>query len=82
MPISANSFSILVPEFLKVKNCGGWKRENSAKISLRQCKNGGKYGKSGKKRRLEKRKKKVENSNCGGAPDTGKNQIKAGKITI
>ena len=41
-----------------------------------------KYGKSGKKRRLEKRKKKVENSNCGGAPDTGKNQIKAGKITI
>ena len=45
-------------------------------------KNGGKYGKSGKKRRLEKRKKKVENSSCGGVLNTGENQIKAGKITI
>ena len=39
---------------------------------------------TGKKIRDEmlKRKKKVENSSCGGALDTGKNQIKAGKITI
>ena len=34
------------------------------------------------KEETRKKKEKVENSSCGGALDTGKNQIKAGKITI
>ena len=44
--------------------------------------NKGSQEKRGDLKKERKKSKTVENSSCGGALDTGKNQIKAGKITI
>ena len=60
MPISANSFSILVPEFLKVKNCVGWKRENSAKMA----ENTGSQGKRGDLKKERKKSKTAVAAVC------------------